>query len=95
MKARLIRLADEHEDKEPFYVAKTLRQMADNLKLEIKKGRDGFNARLGWEAGRVEDLEHILYGNREIMPVDVFGGIEGEINMKVDYNIKNQMKMFL
>lgn len=38
VKARLLELADEHKGQEPAYVEMTLRKMAENLKLEVKKG---------------------------------------------------------
>ena len=71
-KARLYQLADEWEDEQPAYVAKTLRKMAENLQLEVKKGSEGYYAAIGWEEGKPAGVEHILFGNREILPVDLF-----------------------
>ena len=95
VKARLLELADEHKDQSPPYVEKTLRQMADNLKLEVKKGNKGYYASIGWEEGAVEDLEHILFGNREILPVDVFGNTEAEMERALDGKIRQYIKKFI
>jgi hypothetical protein len=95
VKARLLRLADEHKGQEPAYVEKTLRDMAENLKLTVNKGKDGYQASLGWEAGKVEDLEYILYGNREIMPVDVFGGLDGEMNKAFEKRIAENLNKLI
>jgi hypothetical protein len=95
VKARLLKLADEYKGQEPAYVETTMRKMAENLKLFVKMDKNGHYATLGWEDGKVADLEHILYGNREILPVDVFGGLKGEIDRAFKIRIHQKLKKFI
>ena len=95
VRARLLVLAGEYEGQEPAYVSAILLEMADNLKLETKKGKDGYYATLGWEDGAVEDAENILFGNREILPVDVFGDTEEEMVRAFEGKIRQYIEKLL
>ncbi len=72
VKHRLLELSSEYKDKDPPYVEDLLKEMADNLEIEFKRDGNGFHATISWRNGKPEGIEHILYGNREILPMDVF-----------------------
>lgn len=38
------------------------------------------------------DLEQILYGNREILPVDIFGGLESAMDKAFDARIRQKVE---
>jgi len=94
-RARLYELADEYEGSAPPYVAETLREMAEKVKLEVVKDEDGYHAAVGWEEGEPEGAEHILFGNREILPIDIFDEDEEELSASFEEKLQNCIQGYI
>ena len=70
LQSKLKSLAEEYKVKGDKDRYKLLMEMADRLKIDMKDYNGYITCSIGWEGGKPENVEHIIFGNRNKLPVD-------------------------